>query len=138
MTEKVRYERRIFTHFLSQVGSPSIFYLLDTLEKVIVNLGGFPGIERCYDSDRDERDGVITGEKRDYLVSKKNGAHSLITLEARLNQLGSSNFIKAFVVNAENYEHKELLAALHAFYSSKSGYRGMPEPEIVEREIKSK
>lgn len=134
MMEKVRYERRIFTHFPNLVGDQPIFYLLDTLEKVIVDLGAFPGIDRCYDSDF-HRDGVITGEKRDYLVSKKNGAHSLVTLEARVNS-GSSNFIKAFVVNVEKYEHKELLAALHTFYDGKLGYKGMPEPEIVEREVK--
>ena len=62
----------------------------------------------------------------------------MVTLEARLNQSSSSDYMKVFVVNAENYEHKELLAALHAFYSGKSGYRGMSEPEIVEREVKSK
>lgn len=144
MAETIKYERRIFTYFLTPEKGQFIFYLLDPLEKVIIDLGGYPGIDRCHTfkeiDDVITEDVitkyVITEEKRDYLVGKKNGAHSLVTLEARLDKAGSSNFIKAFVVNVENHEHKDLLAALHVFYDGKPGYRGMPEPDIKECNVK--
>lgn len=63
-------------------------------------------------------------------MAKRNGAAAFVEI------IVVPNYRTVTVMNVERYEHRELLVALHAFYDGKPGYQGMPEPEIVEREIK--
>lgn len=122
--EKVRYERRLFYQELGPKDGISIDQLIGPLEKICLELGGStPGVESTiYSPDgfgRKIRTNVT------YLVGKKNGAATLVELDVCLAGYG---YRVVVVTNVKKYEHPELLAALHAFYDGKPGYRGMPEP----------
>lgn len=128
ITNKVRYERRVFYHELAQEDGMSIGQLVTPLAKICLDFGGFPGVEsNLYDSAGRVRTNIT------YVVGKKNGAAAVVELEADL-----WGYRVAAITNVEKYEHQELLAALHKFYNGRKGYRGKPEPEIVERVIKTK
>ena len=136
MTDKVRYERRVFYHQLVPEDEMSLDQLVSPLAKICLGFGGFPGVESVlYDPADTSNTRRKVRTNITYVVGKKNGAAAVVELDVESRAHG---YRVTNVVNLERYEHQELLAALHAFFDGKPRYHGMPETEIVEREIKTK
>ncbi len=70
-------------------------------------------------------------------MAKKNGAAAHVELSVSFEG-HDFPFRRTTVVNVEKYEHKDLLTALHKFYTGKLRYSGMPKPFIDERKVNSR
>lgn len=128
MTEKVRYECWQFFHSITD-RKMSLEDLLDPLEKICSDFGGFGCMVNCND---ESRGGI------GYTVGKAGSDMVFVELYVDLVPNRFAPCRKAIVTTVEGRGHPELLAALHSFYNGTPGYEGMPEAWIVEREVKSK
>ena len=130
---KVKYERKIFSQDIVSLNGieENYFNLLKPLEKICSDLGGLL-LTQEFNEDEEDYNASST-----FFVAKRDGISAFVEMEI----VDARNFdiedciLQTTAYYAKSHEHKELLAALHAFYDGKSGYRGKPKPEIVEREI---
>src|SRR3989338_1922403 len=122
MSEKVRYERRLFYHTVPEGKFSPI--LMHTLEKICLDFGGFLGYK-----DFDRVSGWTFRDTRIYNVGKKNGEMSYVKLTADFS--GSKPTRAVTVINVVNHAHEEFLVALHTFYQDKLDYDGIPKPVLL-------
>ena len=130
-----RYELREFLHFLSKEDDRHVNNLAGPLDKICSDFDGW--IQYGMHNDQGYKPGSNSNQKqvnaiKHWVVGERNGVFAFVKIDVDYDRLMEGGSRRTKVINVEGYEHKELLNALHKFYSGKSGYDGMPEVEIVE------